>query len=66
VFKGVTRELGRASRLLGSNGRREGDRLNQHPGVQWSTRPMDEPSSARAERDTKTSASTQGTGRERK
>ena len=31
VFKGVTRELGRASRLLGSQSRNEGDRQNQHP-----------------------------------
>ena len=66
VFKGVTRELGRASRLLGSKGRSEGDRHNQHPGDYWPTRPADEPTSAQAERDTKTSASTQGTGREPK
>ena len=66
VFTGVTRELGRASRLLGSNRRSEGDRHNQHPGVQWPTRPVDEPTSAQAKRDTNKSASTQGTGREPK
>jgi hypothetical protein len=65
VFKGVIRELGRASRLLGNNSRMVGDRLNQHPGVWWSTRPADEPTPARVGRDTK-SASTQGTGREHK
>jgi hypothetical protein len=62
---GVTRELGRASRLLGSNRRSKGDRRNQHPGVCWPTRPMDEPTLAQAGRDTK-NASTQGTGREPK
>ena len=66
VFKGVIRELGRASRLLGRNSRSKGDRRNQHPGVCWSTRPAGEPSSAQAGRDTKHSASTQGTGRELK
>ena len=66
VFKGVTRELGRASRLLGSNSRSEGDRHNQHPGVYWTTRPGGEPSPARAGRNTKHKALTQGTGRERK
>ena len=66
VFKGVIRELGRASRLLGRNSRSKGDRRNQHPGVCWSTRPAGEPSSAQAGRDTKHSASTQGTGREPK
>jgi hypothetical protein len=65
VFIGVTRELGRASRLLGSNRRIKGDRQDQHPGVHWPTRPADEPTPAQAERDTKASASTQGTGRER-
>src|SRR5664279_1883423 len=64
-FTGVTRELGRASRLLGTNGRSEGDRRNQHPGVCWPTRPVDEPTPAQAGRDTK-HASTQGTGRELK
>jgi hypothetical protein len=65
-FRGVTRELGRASRLLGTNRRSEGDRRNQHPGVCWSARPADEPTPAQAGRDTKHSASTQGTGREPK
>jgi len=66
VGKRVIRELGRASRLLGSNRRSKGDRRNQHPGVWWPTRPTDEPSPAGAGRDTKNSASTQGTGREPK
>ena len=66
VDKGVIRELGRASRLLGRNSRSKGDRRNQHPGVCWSTRPVDEPTPAQAGRDTKHSASTQGTGREPK
>lgn len=64
-FKGVIRELGRASRLLGNNRRSKGDRRNQHPGVSWPTRPVDEPTPAQAGRDTK-NASTQGTGREPK
>ena len=63
-FRGVIRELGRASRLLGNNRRNKGDRRNQHPGVSWPTPPEHEPNLARAGRDTK-SASTQGTGRER-
>jgi hypothetical protein len=62
----VIRELGRASRLLGSNRRNRGDRLNQHPGICWATRPMDEPNLAQARRNTKNSASHQGTGREPK
>jgi hypothetical protein len=66
VGKRVLRELGRASRLLGSNSRSKGDRLKQHPGVWWPTRPTDEPTLARAGRDTKNRASTQGTGREPK
>ena len=66
VFTGVIRELGRASRLLGSNRRSKGDRRNQHPGVCWPTRPADEPTPARARRDTNNSASAQGTGREHK
>jgi hypothetical protein len=66
VDKRVIRELGRASRLLGRNSRTRGDRLNQHPGVCWSTRPADEPTPAQVGRDTKHSASTQGTGREHK
>ena len=65
VFKGVIRELGRASRLLRNNRRSKGDRRNQHPGVSWPTRPVDEPTPAQAGRDTK-NASTQGTGREPK
>ena len=64
VCKRVIRELGRASRFLGSNSRMAGDRLNQHPGVWGPTRPADEPSPARAGRNTKSNASTQGTGRE--
>jgi hypothetical protein len=66
VFKGVIRELGRASRLLGNNRRSKGDRRKQHPGVSWPTRPAGEPTPAQAGRDTKHSASTQGTGREPK
>lgn len=66
VSTGVIRELGRASRLLGNNRREVGDRHKQHPGVHWSARPTDEPTPAQAGRDTKTNASTQGTGRERK
>ena len=61
----VIRELGRASRLLGNHRRSKGDRLKQHPGVSWPTRPAGEPTPARAGRDTK-NASTQGTGREPK
>ena len=66
VSKRVIRELGRASRLLGSNSRTEGDRHNQHPGVCWPTRPADELNPAQAGRDTNQSASNQGTGREHK
>ena len=65
VFKGVIRELGRASRLLGNKSRNEGERLKQHPGVCWPTRPTGEPTLAQVRRDTK-NASTQGTGREPK
>ena len=65
VNKWVIRELGRAYRLLGRNSRNRGDRLKQHPGVSWLTRPVDEPTPAQAGRDTK-NASTQGTGREHK
>jgi hypothetical protein len=65
VGKRVIRELGRASRLLGSNRRSEGDRRNKHPGVWWSTQPSNEPNLALAGRDTE-SASTQGTRREPK
>ena len=62
----VNRELGRASRLLGNKSRSKGDRHNQHPGVCWTTRPADDPTSAQAERDTKQDVITQGTGREPK
>jgi hypothetical protein len=65
-FKGVTRELGRASRLLGRKGRRTVDRQEQQPGGGGATRAVTEPNPARAGRNTKESASTQGTGRERK
>ncbi len=65
VCTGVTRELGRASRLLGNESRSQGDRRNQHPGVGEPTRLADEPNPAPAGRDTKNIASTQGTGRER-
>ena len=66
VDKGVIRELGRASRLLGRNSRSKGDRHKQHPGVSWPTRPADEPTPAQAGRDTNRNASTQGTGRQPK
>jgi hypothetical protein len=66
VFRRVTRELGRASRLLGSNRRSEGDRRNQHPGMCRATRPADEPTPAHAGRDTNKSAFYQGAGREHK
>jgi hypothetical protein len=52
AFRGVTRELGRASRLLGSKSRSKGDRPNQHPGVCWWMRAAGEPTSAQAGRDT--------------
>jgi hypothetical protein len=64
-FRGVIRELGRASRLLGNNRRKEGDRRNQHPGVCWPTRPVGELTPVQAGKNTKQNASTQGTGRER-
>jgi hypothetical protein len=66
AFRGVIRELGRTSRLLGNNSRSRGDRRKQHPGVCRSTRTANEPSPAQAGRDTQHSASTQGTGREPK
>ena len=66
VGKRVIRELGRASRLLGSNRRSRGDRRNQHPGNCWPTRTANEPTPARAGRDTKRGALHQGTGREHK
>jgi hypothetical protein len=62
----VIRELGRASRLLGSKRRNTGDRHNQHPGIYRSTRPVGEPNPAAAGRDTNNNASHQGTGREPK
>ena len=64
VFTRVNRELGRASRLLGSNSR-NGDRHNQHPGIGRPTQPPGEPHPARAGRNTKVDASNQGTGRQR-
>ena len=66
AFRGVIRELGRTSRLLGNNSRSRGDRRKQHPGVCRSTRTANEPSPAQAGRDTQKSASTQGAGREPK
>ena len=66
VLRGVTRELGRASRLLGNKSRREGDRHNQHPGVPWPTRPEHELTSVQTGKNTNQSASIQGTGREHK
>jgi len=66
VFRGVIRELGRTSRLLGRPRRSTGDRRNQHPGVRRWMRAGSEPSLARARWNTKHSASTQGTGREPK
>jgi hypothetical protein len=64
VFTGVIRELGRASRLLGSNSWK-GDQPSQHPGIRRATLLADEPNLARAGRYTKSKASHQGTGRER-
>jgi len=66
AFRGVIRELGRTSRLLGRARRSTGDRHKQHPGVCRWMRAVNEPNPARAGRDTKPSASTQGTGREPK
>jgi hypothetical protein len=65
AFKGVIRELGRASRLPGRESRNTDDRHKQHPGGSCPTRAATEPSPARAGRNTNESASTQGTGRER-
>lgn len=64
VLKGVIRELGRTSRLLGKNRRNPGDRPKQHPGVCRWMRTASEPNLAQARRNTNESASTQGTGRE--
>jgi len=66
AFRGVIRELGRTSRLLGSHRRSAGDRHNQHPGVNRSTRTIHEPNRAQARRNTKHSALDQGTGGEPK
>lgn len=66
VDKRVIRELGRASRLLGSKSRSEGDRHTQHPGARWPTRSLGEPTLVQAKRDTNQYASTQGTGRKPK
>jgi len=66
AFRGVIRELGRASRLLGNKCRSRGGRRNQHPGVRRWMRAGSEPSLAGARWNTKHSASTQGTGREPK
>ena len=65
AFRGVTRELGRASRLLGSKSRSKGNRQNQYPGDRGRTPPMIEPNLAQVRRDTNQGA-TQGTGREPK
>jgi len=66
AFRGVIRELGRASRLLGNHRRKAGDRRKQHPGVCRWMRTANEPKPAQAGWNTKKSASTQGTGREPK
>jgi hypothetical protein len=65
VFRGVNRELGRASRLLGRTRWKTGDQHQQHPGACCSTRTVSEPNPAQAGGNTNKSASTQGTGRER-
>jgi hypothetical protein len=65
AFRGVTRELGRASRLLGSKSRSKGNRQNQYPGDHGQTPPMNEPTLAQVRRDTNQGA-TQGTAREPK
>jgi len=65
AFKGVARELGRASRLPGKESRNTDDRRKQHPGGSGPTRTAAEPTPVRAGRNTKNKASTQGTGRER-
>ncbi len=64
MLKGVIRELGRTARLLGTNRRNTGDRHNQYPGVYRWRRAVNEPNPAQAGRNTKSRASTQGTGRE--
>ena len=64
AFRGVIRELGRASRLLGREHRRWGDRCEQHPGDHGTTQAVGEPTLAQVRGDTNHGASTQGTGRE--
>lgn len=64
--RGIIRELGSTSRLLGRHRRNTGARRNQHPGVDRWTPTVNEPNPARAGGNTKPSASTQGTGREPK
>jgi hypothetical protein len=66
AFKGVIRELGRASRLLGSERRSKDDRHQEHPGNCYLTQAAVEPTPATAEGNTKQWASNQGTGREPK
>jgi len=66
VCKRVIRELGRTSRLLGSNRRTTGDRLNQHPGVCCWPQTAHEPTLAHAGRNTKLRTAAQGTGRKPK
>ena len=66
VCKRVIRELGRTSRLLGSNRRTTGDRHNQHPGVCCWPQTADEPTLAHAGRNTKLRTAAQGTGRKPK
>jgi hypothetical protein len=66
AFKGAARELGRASRLPGRESRTTDDRHKEQPGGSSPTRTATEPTPARAGRNTKQEASTQGTGRERK
>ena len=63
--RGVIRELGRASRLLGKPSRSAGERLEQHPGACRSTPLASEPKPANPGGNTNHKASTQGTGRER-
>jgi hypothetical protein len=63
-FRGASRELGRTSRLLGTNRRNTGDRRKQHPGECCWTRAVNEPNPAQVGGNTNNSASPQGTGRE--
>jgi len=64
VYRGVARELGRASRLLGSKSRNEDDRLTNILACGGRTPEPYEPTPVRAGRDTNEGVSTQGTGRE--